>query len=145
MHVTIDFICMDLCEQQGTQSKQEMQNEKFLPTVGFEPGTFRLRRRHTQSTNCATRSNIHTRMFYLCFLPIIHDIHLVTTMVQWKYGSSFPFYIIAFYISFKASFIATDFFIYYNRDYLVIVLNFFYTLLIHVWLIRDWKRNLSLQ
>ena len=38
--------------------KQELRNEKLLPTVGFELGTFRLLSR--VATNCATRSDFHT-------------------------------------------------------------------------------------
>ena len=44
MYVTVDFICKGYLELSGTQVDRELQNEKFLPTVGFEPGTFRLRR-----------------------------------------------------------------------------------------------------
>ena len=42
VYIMVDFICMSLLELQGTQSKQEIQNEKFLPTVRFKPGTFYL-------------------------------------------------------------------------------------------------------
>ena len=37
-YAMIDFICKGYLELSGTQVKR-----KFLPTVGFEPGTFRLR------------------------------------------------------------------------------------------------------
>ena len=36
----VDFICEGLLEQWGTQV--EKKNEKFLSTVGLEPGTFYL-------------------------------------------------------------------------------------------------------
>ena len=38
----VDFICKGYPELSGTRVERELQNEKFLPTVGFEPGTFRL-------------------------------------------------------------------------------------------------------
>ena len=39
----VDFICKNYLELSGTRVKRELQNEKFLPTLGFEPGTFLLR------------------------------------------------------------------------------------------------------
>ena len=42
----VDFIYMVLLELWGTHSKWESQNEKFWPTVGFEPPTFRFRGGH---------------------------------------------------------------------------------------------------
>ena len=39
----VDFIFQGYLELSGTRVKRELQNEKFLPIVGFEPGTFRLR------------------------------------------------------------------------------------------------------
>ena len=38
----VDFIRMGLLELCGSRVERELQNIKFLPTVGFEPGTFRL-------------------------------------------------------------------------------------------------------
>ena len=38
----VDFICMGLLELCGSRVERELQNVKFLPTVGFEPGTSRL-------------------------------------------------------------------------------------------------------
>ena len=38
----VDFICMVLLELCGSRVERELQNVKFLPTVGFEPGTSRL-------------------------------------------------------------------------------------------------------
>ena len=55
MYVIVDFICMGLFDMQGTQNKREIQNEKYLTTVGFEPGTLRLRSRRT--TDWAKRSD----------------------------------------------------------------------------------------
>ena len=40
----VDFICMGLLELCGSRVERELQNVKFLPTVGFEPGTSRLLR-----------------------------------------------------------------------------------------------------
>ena len=39
-----DFICKGYLELSWTRVERELQNEKFLPTVGFEPGAFCLRR-----------------------------------------------------------------------------------------------------
>ena len=38
----VDFIRMVLLELCGSRVERELQNVKFLPTVGFEPGTSRL-------------------------------------------------------------------------------------------------------
>ena len=43
VYVMVDFICKDYLELSGTRFEYELQNEKFLPAIGFEPGTFRLR------------------------------------------------------------------------------------------------------
>ena len=39
----VDLICKGNLEMSGTRVKRELQNEKFVPTVGFELGAFRLR------------------------------------------------------------------------------------------------------
>ena len=39
----VDFIYKDYLELWGSRVERELQNEKFLPTVGFEHGTFRFR------------------------------------------------------------------------------------------------------
>ena len=33
----LNFICVGLVEWRGTRNKQKLQNEKFSPTLGFEP------------------------------------------------------------------------------------------------------------
>ena len=38
----VDFIRMGLLELCGSRVERELQNVKYLPTVGFEPGTSRL-------------------------------------------------------------------------------------------------------
>ena len=43
MYVIVDFICNGYLELSGTRVELELQNKKFLPIVGFEPGTFCLR------------------------------------------------------------------------------------------------------
>ena len=43
LYVMVDFICKGYLELSGTRVERELQNEKVLPTVGFEPGTLRLR------------------------------------------------------------------------------------------------------
>ena len=37
------FTCNGYLELPGARVEPELQNEQFLPTVGFKPGTFRLR------------------------------------------------------------------------------------------------------
>ena len=39
MYATVDFICIDWFEVSATRRERELQNEKFLPTSGFEPTT----------------------------------------------------------------------------------------------------------
>ena len=39
----VDFICKGYLELSGSRVEWELQNEKFLLTVEFEPGAFRLR------------------------------------------------------------------------------------------------------
>ena len=40
MYVMFDFICKGYLELSGTRVERELQNEKYLPTVRFEPWTF---------------------------------------------------------------------------------------------------------
>ena len=40
VYVMVDFICKGYLELIGTRVERELQNEKFLLTVGFEPGPF---------------------------------------------------------------------------------------------------------
>ena len=43
VYVMVDFICKGYLQLSGTRVERELQNEKFLPTVGFNPGAFCLR------------------------------------------------------------------------------------------------------
>ena len=43
VYVMIDFICKGYQELRGAWVERQLQNEKFLPTLGFEPGTFHIR------------------------------------------------------------------------------------------------------
>ena len=52
VYVMVDFICMGLLALWETRVEQEFQNQTFLPKVGVEPCTFRLR------SDCATISDI---------------------------------------------------------------------------------------
>ena len=47
VYAMVDFICKGYLELSETRVERELQNEKFLPTIGFEPGTFRLRSEST--------------------------------------------------------------------------------------------------
>ena len=65
----VDFICMGFLELRGTRRKLELQNEKFLPPVGFEPTTFRFEALH--AIHCATQelmSYVQNRPLY--FRPV---------------------------------------------------------------------------
>ena len=42
VYVMVDFIRIGLLKVCGSRVERELQNVKFLPTVGFEPGTSRL-------------------------------------------------------------------------------------------------------
>ena len=42
MYVTVDFICFGRLELFATRRKRILQNEKFMPTAGFEPAMSRL-------------------------------------------------------------------------------------------------------
>ena len=42
MYITVGFICIGFVQLWGRRGKQDLQNENFLPTVGIDPGTFRL-------------------------------------------------------------------------------------------------------
>ena len=42
MYATADFICIGWIELLATRGKRELQNEKFLPKVVFEPTISRL-------------------------------------------------------------------------------------------------------
>ena len=59
MYVMVHMVLICLIELQGTQIKREIQNEKVLPTIGFETGTFRLRSR--RDTICITITGIHNQ------------------------------------------------------------------------------------
>ena len=50
----IDFIWKGLLD---LQVERELQNETLLPTVGYEPGIFRLR--CGRAKLCTTKSEIH--------------------------------------------------------------------------------------
>ena len=41
VYFTVDFICIGLVGPRWRQGKRALQNEKFLPEVGFESSTFR--------------------------------------------------------------------------------------------------------
>ena len=59
-YVMVDFICNGLLQLQGTRVKRELQNEKILPTVEFEPGIFRFRSDHANhyTTKSDTLSSV---------------------------------------------------------------------------------------
>ena len=66
----VDFIRMGLLELCGSRVEPELQNVKFLPTVGFEPGDLPLTKRARY--HWATKTDINwvdksSPGFYLCY------------------------------------------------------------------------------
>ena len=47
-YVMVDFICIHGLTWPVRSANRELQNEKFLSTVEFEPGAFRLRSEHAK-------------------------------------------------------------------------------------------------
>ena len=90
VYVIVDFICKGYLELIGTRVERELQNEKWLPTVGFEPGIFCLR------SECATtelRGQVsvspgftHAIFRHLpaapgrCSKTIYHELHFVNSL-----------------------------------------------------------------
>ena len=67
----VDFIRMGLQELRGSLVECELQNVKFLPTVGFEPGTFCLRSEHANTEQRRVLSDLWfkvCRVFPGCFI-----------------------------------------------------------------------------
>ena len=50
------------------ERESRITNENFFPTVGFEPGTFRLEGR--RATNCTTRSVIHNQEYFILYFSL---------------------------------------------------------------------------
>ena len=91
----VDFICMGLLELCGSRVERELQNVKFLPTVGFEPGTSRLlsERATTELRRLMTIQLIKVHLVFTCAifrnLPvalgrcckiICHELHFKLTL-----------------------------------------------------------------
>ena len=70
----VDFIRMVLLELCGSRVERELQNVKFLPTVGFEPGTSRLlsERATTELRRLMSTELIKVHLVFTCaiFLEI---------------------------------------------------------------------------
>ena len=64
----VDFIRMGLPELCGSRVERELQNVKFLPTVGFEPGTSRLRseRATTELRRLMSTESIKVHLVFTC-------------------------------------------------------------------------------
>ena len=64
----VDFIRMSLLELCGSGVERELQNVKFLPTVGFEPGTSRLlsERATTELRRLMTTEWIKIHLDFIC-------------------------------------------------------------------------------
>ena len=59
----VDFIRIGLLELWGSRVESELQNLKFLPTVGFEPGTFHLR---SERATTELRRLMSGQLFKVC-------------------------------------------------------------------------------
>ena len=70
----VDFIRMGLLELCGSRVVRELQNAKFLPTVGFEPGTSRLlsERATTELRRLMSTKWIKVHMVFSC--PIFRNL-----------------------------------------------------------------------
>ena len=66
----VDFIRMGLLELCGSRVERELQNVKFLPTVGFEPGTSRLlsERATTELRRLMSTEWIKVHLVFTCTL-----------------------------------------------------------------------------
>ena len=64
----VDFIRMGLLELCGSRVERELQNIKFLPTVGFEPGTSRLlsERATTELRRLMSNELIKVHLVFTC-------------------------------------------------------------------------------
>ena len=62
MYVMVDFISMGLVDLRGKRSKRELQNEKPLPTVGFEPKALGFEIKRLISFMYTTRSDTNERL-----------------------------------------------------------------------------------
>ena len=69
VYVMVDFICKGQLEVWRMRVEWELQNEKVLPTVGFEPGTFRLRSECAaiEPRDWCQSSGLKFTWFYLCY------------------------------------------------------------------------------
>ena len=68
MYVIVDFIRMGLLELYGSRVERQLQNVNFLPTVGFEPGTSRLRseRDTTELRRLMSTEWIKAHLIFIC-------------------------------------------------------------------------------
>ena len=97
MYVMVDFIRMGLLELCGSRVERELQNVKFLPTVGFEPGTSRLLSEHatTELRRLMSSKWIKVHLDFTCAifrnLPvalgrcskiILRELHFVNTLLS---------------------------------------------------------------
>ena len=60
-----------ISELSGTRVEREVQNEKFLPNEGFEPGAFRLR-----SDGATTELSVRWIKVYLVLIVLFLEIYL---------------------------------------------------------------------
>ena len=83
----VDFICKGYLELSETQVERELQNEKFLPTVGFEPGAYRLRSKGA-TTELRRLMSVEGIKVYLILTLLFLEIYLqhmvdVTKKLSW--------------------------------------------------------------
>ena len=93
----VDFIRMGLLELCGSRVEHELQNVKFLPTVGFEPGTYRLlnERTTTELPRLMSTEWIKVHLVFTCAifrnLPVVlgrcskiifRELHFVNSLLS---------------------------------------------------------------
>ena len=68
VYVMVDFIRISLLELFGSRVERELKNVKFLPTVGFEPGTSRLlsERATTELRRLMSTKSIKVHLVFTC-------------------------------------------------------------------------------
>ena len=76
----VDFIYLGLLELRETRCKRELQNEKLLPTVQFEPTIFRLR--SGQAINCLMRSDNNKQLKVIRTLPVLFILTCVVDLAD---------------------------------------------------------------
>ena len=76
------FILYEQIEQRGLRSKRELQNEKFLPTVGFEPTIFSSKVVSTNVNHCANRDLLDRPCLKVTFIHTSYNFYTWSDQVK---------------------------------------------------------------